>query len=145
MNHGLRLSQAGIADASAIAALDSLIFGLTASNQNSWRDEIANSAGTVIVAARAGENVGFISFLRAADDVEILKIGVRAEFRRQGIAKDLLGAALANHPARCLIDVSATNAQAVAFYREMGFHEVRRRYNYYADGSDAIVMVRSAS
>lgn len=124
-----------------IAGLDSLIFGAASDSHESWANEKANGAAKIIVAEHDGAPIGFVSFYRAGDDMEVRKIGVLASWRRHGVAKNLLTEALAVIPVgRCLIDVSASNPGAIAFYAKSGFRELARRRNYYADGSEAIVM-----
>lgn len=124
-----------------IAGLDSLIFADAGDSHESWANEIANSSGKIIVARHSGAPIGFVSFFRAGHDMELRKIGVLAAWRRHGVAKSLLSEALAVMPVtRCLIDVSAANSDAIAFYAKSGFRELARRRNYYKDGSDAIVM-----
>ncbi len=39
-----------------------------------------------------------------------------------------------------LLEVSARNGGALAFYAAAGFTEIDRRHRYYRDGSDAVVM-----
>jgi ribosomal-protein-alanine N-acetyltransferase len=80
----------------------------------------------------------------AADEAEILTLGVSPDARRSGIAAALLqeAARLARHAgaAKLLLEVSARNAPALALYRRAGFAQVGRRRRYYADGSDALIM-----
>lgn len=85
---------------------------------------------------------GFISGDAAGDTLEIRKLGVLAEKRRQGIAGQLLRDLLARHPScrRCLVDVAAGNLPAQAFYQKHGFCQIARRKNYYATGDDALVL-----
>jgi ribosomal protein S18 acetylase RimI-like enzyme len=132
-------------DAPEIAALDFSIFGESAYSIESWKNEIANAAGKVLVAKRGEQRVAFVSALRGGDDLEIRKIGVISELRRQGIARHLIRHILTDEKVlRCLIDVSAGNDSGILFYQSLGFRELARRKKYYADGSDAIVMVRQA-
>jgi ribosomal protein S18 acetylase RimI-like enzyme len=46
---------------------------------------------------------------------------------------------------RVLLEVSARNDGALAFYATEGFTEIDRRPAYYRDGSDAVVMQRGGS
>ena len=41
-----------------------------------------------------------------------------------------------------LLEVSAANAGAIAFYEAHGFARIDVRRRYYRDGSDAVVMLR---
>jgi ribosomal-protein-alanine N-acetyltransferase len=89
-------------------------------------------------------NAGMMLFRHAADEAEILTLAVIPALRRRGIARSLL------HVARdalreagvlaWLLEVRATNAEAMALYGSFGFRQVGRRPRYYADGSDALIM-----
>lgn len=80
----------------------------------------------------------------AADEAELLTIGVVPDSRRRGIANGLLielaAAAAARGAMRLFLEVSVANAAALALYRDRGFEEVGRRRRYYPDDSDAVVM-----
>ena len=64
----------------------------------------------------------------------------------RGLARSLLTAALADAADsgadRMLLEVSADNPGALAFYAAAGFTEIDRRRGYYRDGADAVVMQR---
>ncbi|MBN8222603.1 MAG: GNAT family N-acetyltransferase [Spirochaetes bacterium] len=144
IENSLTIRRAEISDAGVLATLDALIFAAAAYSYASWRDEIANPAGEVLLGESTGQAVAFLSLLRSGEECEIRKIGVSPEVRRQGIARRLIEYSLpADKKHRCLIDVSDKNAGGVAFYQSLGFRELTRRKKYYADGSDAIVMERT--
>jgi ribosomal-protein-alanine N-acetyltransferase len=80
----------------------------------------------------------------AADEAEILTLGVAPATRRRGVGRGLLLAAgrhAASLGARAmLLEVADRNAAARALYAGTGYREVGRRARYYDDGSDALVM-----
>ena len=80
----------------------------------------------------------------AADEAEILTLGVLAHLRRQGRARRLLDGAAqqarAGGAGSLFLEVSVHNPAALAAYRAAGFTEVGRRRGYYAPGVDALVM-----
>jgi [ribosomal protein S18]-alanine N-acetyltransferase len=136
-----KLRHAHTGDAAEVSALDKTIFGAAAYSDSSWVAELQNASGLVILAESNGTNIAFICASCAGDETEIRKIGVLAEHRRLGIAKELIQHALQHFKSkRCLIDVSVANGAGVEFYQKLGFREIIRRKKYYADGSDAIVM-----
>ncbi|MGE4043920.1 MAG: GNAT family N-acetyltransferase [Acetobacteraceae bacterium] len=87
---------------------------------------------------------GMILLRVAADEAEVLTIGVIPSARRQGIARALLQAACENARAfgasQMFLEMAVTNAGARALYAGCGFREVGIRRRYYADGTDAAVM-----
>jgi ribosomal-protein-alanine N-acetyltransferase len=93
---------------------------------------------------------GFIAVRCAADEMEILNLAVLPESRRQGIARTLLDATVANVRDRDLhriyLEVREANDAAIAFYRAMGFYQIGRRSKYYSGPvDDALVFVRVLS
>jgi ribosomal-protein-alanine N-acetyltransferase len=81
------------------------------------------------------ETVGFILGQLAADEAEILTLGVRADRQRHGIARRLVEAlarAARKAEARRLhLEVGRNNAPALALYKKLGFQESGRRKGYY--------------
>ena len=79
---------------------------------------------------------GFLTARLAADELEILNLGVRADARRRGIGRALAEAAFAwgaaNGARRTFLEVRASNAAATAFYATFGFAASGRRANYYS-------------
>ena len=99
------------------------------------------------VAEQAGEPVGFHLSRTAADEAEIISIGVRPDARRAGIGAALLVDAMdrarAAGSAALFVEVAADNAAAIALYRRTGFAQVGRRAGYYATpagAQDALVL-----
>ncbi len=94
----------------------------------------------------AAKPVGFAILKSAADEAEILSIGVLPTTRGRGVGAALLRDALERLPRhkarRLFLEVDGGNAAALALYKRFGFSEVGRRPSYYAPGADAIVMRR---
>jgi [ribosomal protein S18]-alanine N-acetyltransferase len=125
------------ADVDALAALEADLFGPDAWSHASVGAEVA--AGRVLVAEDEGI-AGYVVTLAAGDVLDLMRIAVRPDRRRTGLAGALLGAASTGR--RMLLEVSERNAGAVAFYAAEGFTEIARRDRYYRDGSAAVVMER---
>jgi [ribosomal protein S18]-alanine N-acetyltransferase len=94
--------------------------------------------GSTAFLARVGspaETVGFILGQLAADEAEILSLGVRSASQRHGIGRRLVQAlcraAKKADAKRLFLDVAPGNVAALGLYRAMGFCEVGRRKDYY--------------
>lgn len=87
---------------------------------------------------------GFLLGRLVVDEAEVLTLAVAPEFRRQGIARDLMvdfAATLRDRGAtRAFLEVAADNAPAQALYHATGWRESGRRLRYYGPDLDAIVM-----
>lgn len=92
---------------------------------------------------------GFLLARVAADEAEILSIGVLPARRRLGVARLLLADAAARAAGqgarRLFLEVAADNHAARALYLREGFAQVGRRPGYYRRGdkaTDALVLAR---
>lgn len=73
-------------------------------------------------------------------------VAVHPDRRGEGIATGLLQrvfAVVGSQGADSIkLEVRESNESAMALYRRLGFGELRRVEDYYADGEDAVVMIR---
>lgn len=91
---------------------------------------------------------GFIIGQLAADEAEILSIGVAPEWQRRGLARTMIEglarAATRAEAKRIYLEVAEDNAAATALYDNLGFAEVGRRKDYYqtpgAQPVDAVLL-----
>lgn len=90
-----------------------------------------------------GMPVGFVIARQAADELEIVSIGVLPAARRGGAGQALLRAACdraaADGATACFLEVAETNAAARALYLRLGFAQAGRRPRYYGT-EDALVL-----
>jgi ribosomal-protein-alanine N-acetyltransferase len=89
--------------------------------------------------------LGFIIYWLVHDEVHVLNVATDPDWRRQGIGRRLLVAAVEQGRARgarlITLEVRRSNFSALSLYRDMGFRAVGIRPNYYVDeGEDAVVM-----
>ncbi len=79
--------------------------------------------------------VGFIIGQLAADEAEIISIGVAPDWQRAGLGRMLVEglarAARRGEAKRLFLEVAADNAAAIGLYSKLGFVEVGRRKGYY--------------
>jgi len=88
-----------------------------------------------------GSVVGFALARVAADECELLSLGVEPDFRSQGIGAHLLTTAMSRAAAAkarwFFLEVAEDNKSALQLYRNYGLSGVGQRLDYYenADGS----------
>lgn len=122
-------------DSHAIAKLHAALFP-TAWDSEAIQALIEHPASLALVAVRPGrEIVGFIIAQIAADEAEILTVGVAPDRQGHGIGRQLVdGAARAakrSEARRLFLDVADGNAAARALYASCDFTEIGRRKAYY--------------
>jgi ribosomal-protein-alanine N-acetyltransferase len=127
---------AGPDQAEEFARLHAPLFD-TPWDANSFRELLAHPGATAFL-ARAGsppETAGFILGRLAADEAEILTVGVSKDWQRLGIGRRLveaMGRAAKKAEAhRLYLEVSVANAPALLLYKRLGFDECGRRTGYY--------------
>ena len=93
------------------------------------------------------EVVGFIFAMTAQGTGHITTIGVVPEHRRRGLAEKLLArcenALQKREIATVSLEVRVSNIAAQSLYRGLGYTIVQRLNNYYNNGEDAFMMVKS--
>ena len=109
---------------------------------------LAESPGGLVLVCEANDRpVGFLAARQAADEAEILNIGVLRDFRRKGVASALLLAALDEFRrsaiARVFLELRESNLPARTLYERHGFVPSGRRKAYYLQPTeDAVCMLR---
>ncbi|RUP08933.1 ribosomal protein S18-alanine N-acetyltransferase [Hyphomicrobium sp.] len=99
---------------------------------------LEHPAATSLIAVAGGQKKSVIAFVigqLAADEAEILSIGVSPDWQRVGLATGLLEglsrAARRGGAKRIFLEVAEDNAAGLALYRKLGFVEAGRRKRYY--------------
>lgn len=137
----LQVSPAHFSDAALLAGLHAHCF------KRPWGAEamaIFLAAPEVLcLIGLAGDEspAGLLIARRAADEAELLTLGVTPDHRRHGLGRALLRRALADLSHRgvkdLFLEVGHHNAAALALYRSLGAVPVGQRPGYYEDGADA--------
>ena len=104
-------------------------------------------AATLVAQGADGTVLGYAGLLVVLDEGYITTVAVRPEYRRQGIASELLEVfrrfGEGNHMAFLTLEVRASNDKAISLYLKNGFVQEGRRKDYYKDPrEDAIIMTR---
>ena len=85
--------------------------------------------------------VGFIHVLRTFECLEIINVVVDGEYRRQGIAFELIKFLEKNYDGieYILLEVNEKNSSAINLYNKLGFNIINTRKKYYGN-DDALIM-----
>jgi [ribosomal protein S18]-alanine N-acetyltransferase len=114
---------------------------------NDFRDCVAAGLPFLVAVGEAGELAGYVIAHWAADEGEILNLGVATHHRRRGIARDLVAAMLqvlaAGGVRTAFLEVRESNAAARRLYEEIGFREVGRRPRYYRRPTEDAILLRA--
>jgi ribosomal-protein-alanine N-acetyltransferase len=108
-------------------------------------DELSRDFSYIFLAKGPGGLVGFICFWVLVDEMHILNVAVRKNYRRKGIAGTLAMEAMKfakAHGARsATLEVREKNTAAIKLYEKMGFVRAGLRRNYYDSPRDNAVIM----
>lgn len=130
-----------------VAELERICF-TTPWSRNMLVEELQNDCAAFLVALDDEDHVaGYAGLLVVLDEGYITNVAVRPEYRRQGIASQLLDVfrrfAEGRSMAFLTLEVRASNTAARGLYARHGYVEAGRRKNYYEHPrEDAIIMTR---
>ena len=82
---------------------------------------------------------GFIIYSLICGEAEVYDLATAPEYRRKGVATDLLAYILEDAEA-AFLEVRRSNAPAIGLYQKCGFKITGERKGYYDNGEDALTM-----
>jgi ribosomal-protein-alanine N-acetyltransferase len=132
-------------DLDAVLAIERASFASPWSRA-AFRYELTQNRVARCLVVRADREVaGYLCLWEIANEIHITNLAVHPRFRRQGIARVLLGRTLEEARrtgvALAYLEVRPTNVEALGLYQSFGFEVIGRRKGYYFDtGEDALVM-----
>lgn len=135
-------------DVDQVVALEQISFTMPWS-RNLFLSEFRSPLVSTLMVALADTPkrtvIGYIVFWHVADEMHILNLATAPEFKRQGVAKKLVLAAMKRAyqkgAAKAFLEVRASNAAAQKLYSSLGFTGTSVRREYYEDPvEDAVVM-----
>lgn len=125
--------------------------GLNRWGYDAYRRELLSNPQAIMFVARPADDpgrqvLGFVASSMIYDELHINNIATHPDYRRAGIARELLETVLGEGRLRggsfCVLEVRASNTTAQALYVVLGFHTTRRRRDYYRSPvEDALEMV----
>lgn len=144
--HNIDIRLAVFDDAEALAMMHAMVLPVAWSAEEF--SELLSSGVSAYVAVKDQRYViGLVLTRCAADEVEILTLGVLEELRGLGVARRLVLQALQDVALKnveiCFLEVQEDNADAIGFYRRLGFVQIGRRKDYYRTSQgkkDALLM-----
>lgn len=90
--------------------------------------------------------LAYISLYMVRDEMEVLNLAVRPEYRRQGRGRRLLFLALQAGRKigiqKAHLEVRESNFSAISLYEGLGFVQCGKRPHYYSNNEDALLYAR---
>jgi ribosomal-protein-alanine N-acetyltransferase len=136
-------------DIPILVSLDRAYFAQTAWPAEQFRGEIGKPTRFFLITESDQEVIAYAgAFLpNSGGEADIMTIAVKPEFRRMGIAKELISRleswAKARGAFAMMLEVDVTNSDAISLYTNLGYEALNIRKNYYGYGLDAQIMRRA--
>ncbi|HSQ19003.1 MAG TPA: ribosomal protein S18-alanine N-acetyltransferase [Blastocatellia bacterium] len=123
--------------------------GLNRWGYDAYRRELFTNPNSIMIVARnlvpGPAVIGFFAGWIVEDELHVNNVAAHRDYRRIGIGRSLMEAAIREASARgvahVILEVRASNEAAQLLYRDLGFSFVGRRRDYYhLPTEDALVM-----
>ena len=132
--YSIEIKPMPLTDALAASEIEKICF-----NKEAWSEkaitETINSGGCYFAAHNVEQMVGVVGAKQVLDEAYISNISVLPEFRRMGIAKELMNALIMHlkqqNAAFVTLEVRDSNLGAIALYEKLGFELKGIRKNFY--------------
>ena len=141
----VKIEMATKEDLNAIVELEKSNILVNTMSENQIENALNDENYITFKAVIDNEIIGFV-MLNKLDELNIDSIAVKKEFRNLGVASKLVAKAevYANESSieTLSLEVAYKNITAYLLYKKLGFVERRTRKSYYANGDDAIEMIK---
>jgi ribosomal-protein-alanine N-acetyltransferase len=133
-------------DIPVLVSLDKELFPYSPWSSGQYREEISAPTRRFIVAVDEGQSVvGYAGvFAPGGAEADILTVGVIAQHRGQGIARQLMAVitqwAIDQGSIAMMLEVKTDNVAAISLYESLGYSKLNIRKDYFGSGLDALVM-----
>ncbi|MBM3945250.1 MAG: GNAT family N-acetyltransferase [SAR202 cluster bacterium] len=144
----MKLRKATIGDLDTLTHLEDVVFDQYRYTRSQLKHLLTRAKATTYVMEDGGEIAGWAIMLwkKSVKVGRLYSLGVRADYRRRGIANELLGRlekdAKARGCDRVSLETQASNADGRPFYSKRGYTVVETMQGYFVDGADAVRMMK---
>lgn len=112
--------------------------------RRNFEKELENRFSVYVVAEEEKKVLGYAGLWEICGEADIINVGVHKEYRRQGIAYELIKKLIEKCNERQVsvinLEVRKSNTAARELYKKMGFSEFGIRERYYDGKEDAVLM-----
>ena len=141
----IEITEMTAAHVAQVAELERLCFADPWS-EKSVASELDNKWALWLVALEDGNVAGYIGSQTSIGETDVMNVAVHPDFRRRGIAAELIDALVAELKNRgshaLMLEVRASNGPAIALYEKLGFFQVGCRKNYYRNPKEDALILR---
>ena len=140
----MKIRKATSKDLVSIQKMEGRIFNNPWSNK-SIRNELNRGGNSLNLVAEMDQKIIGYFFAHLLDnEIHILNIAIDVTYQHQGYGKQFFKEILENYLqyGDVYLEVKQSNFPAINLYLNFGFEEIDIREAYYANGEDAVIMVK---
>ena len=140
----MKIRKATSKDLGSIQKMEGQIFNNPWSNK-SIRNELKRGSNSLNLVAEMDQKIIGYFFAHLLDnEIHILNIAIDVTYQHQGYGKQFFKEIIENYLqyGDVYLEVKQSNFPAINLYLNFGFEEIDIREAYYADGEDAVIMVK---
>lgn len=140
----MKIRRATSKDLVSIQKMEGRIFNNPWSNK-SIRNELKRDRNSLNLVAEMDQKIIGYFFAHLLDnEIHILNIAIDVTYQHQGYGKQFFKEIIENYLqyGDVYLEVKQSNFPAINLYLNFGFEEIDIREAYYADGEDAVIMVK---
>lgn len=127
-------------DIEKIVKIENICFS-SPKSRKSIQDELNNENYRLIGCVSDNNIVGYLSYCKVYDELEISSIAVLPEYRNKGIATLLMEEMIKINFSKAFLEVRKSNISAINLYKKFGFELINVRKNYYSNPiEDALIL-----
>lgn len=108
--------------------------------------ELNNKLSLWLVAVDSETVVGYVGSQTVLGETDMMNIAVHPDYRKQGIGTSLILELIRELSSRgshsLMLEVRASNEQAISVYSKLGFSEIGCRRNYYRNPKEDALILR---
>ena len=140
----MKIRKATSKDLVSIQKMEGRIFNNPWSNK-SIRNELKRDRNSLNLVAEMDQKIIGYFFAHLLDnEIHILNIAIDVTYQHQGYGKQFFKEIIENYLqyGDVYLEVKQSNFPAINLYLNFGFEEIDIREAYYADGEDAVIMIK---
>lgn len=141
-NHKLTIEKMTLKHIDDVMEIENILYSDPWSRKSFLYEVIANQFSMPKVLLINNMIIGYVIIWTIFEEFHIANIAIHPDYQNQGFGTFLLSEILKEDKGLeyAILEVRETNLPAIHLYEKFGFTKISKRYRYYSNGENAIVM-----
>lgn len=142
----VKIRKMDLSDIPFVYKEETKIFGKSLGEKTLYNEIMYNDLSKYFMAIVNGERAGYVGSWLTIPNAEILNMFVSEKYRGLGIGYSLMERVIEicndQEIVNITLEVRESNSYAIKLYNSLGFTQATVRKQYYADGENALLMIK---